>query len=115
MLVHIHHASTWLRILVSAIAAIVFSLLVITSAAQPGYSVEGQLATHAADIAHIEAKQATASQDVAAVNARISSMSDRLTRIETFGAACFVILTVLQAIGAMTGRRLRLETAKRGD
>ncbi len=115
MLVKVHHASTWLRILVSALATIVFSLSVLMSSAQPGYSVEGQLATHAADIAHLESKQQAAAADTATINARLSSMADRLTRIETFGAACFLILTVLQAIGAMTGRRLRLETARRGD
>lgn len=115
MLVHIHHASTWLRILVSAIATIVFSLSAIVTTAQPSYSVEGQLATHAADIAHLESEHVAAAADTATINARLSSMADRLTRIETFGAACFLILTVLQAVGAMTGRRLKLETARRGD
>ena len=115
MLVKVHRLSHLLRLLVSLLATIVFSLSVIITSAQPSYSVEGQLATHAADIAHLDAKQTAVGQDISTLNARLSSMADRVTRMETFGAACFFVLSVLQAVGAVTGKRLRLETARQGD
>lgn len=115
MLMRVHHVALVGRLLVAAVGALFFFSLVLTTGAQQALSVQERLATHEAEIVHVTADQKAMTAEMTALNLRVAAQSDRLTRIETFGAACFVILTVLQLIGVISGKRLRLTGGGRGE
>lgn len=97
------------RLVVASIMMGGFAVLAVLGAPGQSYSPEERLAAQAVRIETLTQEQSALRSAIMESTQRMSAISDRLTRVEMFGAACGLILTVLQGLSSLTGKKIKAD------
>lgn len=96
------------RLILTTALCLILASAAMSSSAQRSAVFEERASALANEMAHVNADQARAAVEVASIRAKLEAMDDQLIQIKAYGAALAGLLTVLQIISAVTGRRIRM-------